>query len=495
MENQFTKVLPIFLLFIYLLIPSCSSSPEPILPEGPYLGNGFHNGWADQTSITLWARLTETPEGKKDGAEFIGITKEQHQRLRNSTHIDSIHGAQIPEGLTLDDMDGACPGMEGVIRLTYFPMDNEDDKQIIDWQAVDPNRNFTTQWSLRELMPGTTYRVIMEAQSLNGEVPTDTLSGQFKTAPSNDDPRSINFCVVTCHDYNRRDDPNGHLIYPAMQKLNPDFYVHAGDIEYYDKPNPYAMTEAMMYYKWDRLFALPFQRHFWANHTTYFMKDDHDVLADDAFPGMKYGPVSYERGLDIFDKEQFPTHNPTYKTIRWGQDLQIWIVEGRNYRSPNNIPDGPEKTIWGAKQIKWLFETVKASDATFKVLMTSTPILGPDRDQKNDNYSNSKYAHEGDKIRALIDEQENFYICNGDRHWQYVTHIKGTNLWEFSAGAGADVHAGGWKQDDVRPEHRFLRVKGGFLSGEVKRDGESATLTFRHHDVHGNVVHEETLGS
>ena len=34
------------------------------------------------------------------------------------------------------------------------------------------------------------------------------------------------------------------------------------DVEYYDKPNPYALTKELMFFKWDRLFALPLQREF-----------------------------------------------------------------------------------------------------------------------------------------------------------------------------------------------------------------------------------------
>ena len=92
-----------------------------------------------------------------------------------------------------------------------------------------------------------------------------------------------------------------------MMDLFPDFYVHTGDVEYYDKPEPYALTEKLMRFKWDRLFALPLQRKFWTQITSYFMKDDHDVLRDDAFPGMTYGTVSWDRGLEIFNKEQFPS--------------------------------------------------------------------------------------------------------------------------------------------------------------------------------------------
>ena len=223
------------------------------------------------------------------------------------------------------------------------------------------------------------------------------------------------------------------------------------------------------------------------------MKDDHDVLDNDAFQGKTYGTVSWARGLEIFDEIQNPSTDTTYKTIRWGKDLQIWITEGRRYRSKNTDPDGPEKTIFGTEQKDWLFKTLQESDATFKVIINANPIIGPDRDNKKDNYSNSNFKTEGDEIREFLNQFENVFLCNGDRHWQYVSHPEGTNLWEFSCGAGADMHAGGWPQEDVRPEHRFLRVKGGFLQGEVSRKNGVPTITFQHFDVEGNIVHKESF--
>jgi alkaline phosphatase D len=180
-----------------------------------------------------------------------------------------------------------------------------------------------------------------------------------------------------------------------------------------------------------------------------------------------------------------------YKTVRWGKDLQIWIVEGRNYRSRNTDPDGPGKTIWGPVQKEWLFRTLNESDATFRILITPGPILGPDRDNKGDNYANRQFRTEGEEIRKYLSQFDNLFICNGDRHWQYVTNIPGTNLWEFSTGAGSDSHAEGWNQDDLRPEHRFLRVKGGYLRGRITRNSDSVNLFMQHCDVDGNVVHEE----
>ncbi len=477
-------------LFLLILLSSCEIKKET---NGPFFGNGFHNGWADQNSITLWTRLTKNPEGNAGGTKFLIPTSKKHKQLDKEANAENIYKAQIPEGLTLNEMIGACPGSQGEVKLTYFPLTNSKNQIETEWIEVDNEKNFTKQWKLENLSPDTKYVVEIEARLNNKSKVSDKIEGAFRTPPTPESEEDIEFCIVTCHDYWRKDTTDGHKIYDAMMKLFPDFYVHTGDIEYYDKPEPYAMTEELMRFKWDRLFALPLQRKFWSQVTTYFMKDDHDALKDDAYPGMNYGTVSWNRGLEIFDKEQFPSHDKFYKTIRWGKDLQVWITEGRNYRSKNSDVDGAGKSIFGEEQKQWLFSTLKESDATFKIIINANPILGPDRKNKKDNYSNSNFKFEGDEIREFINQFDNVYLCNGDRHWQYVTHFDDTNLWEFSCGAGSDIHAGGWSQENLRPEHRFLRVKGGFLRGHVSRKNGAPTLTFQHYDVDGNVVHKEVF--
>ena len=433
------------LLLTSILIVSCGKSN----PVGPWFGNGIHNGWVDQSSVVIWTRLTENPDLNSSGSPFLKLKPKDRQRLDTLRNRDSIHSAQIPEGLGLEDMEGACPGMDGEVRLSYYPEGLEANQVQVFWKRVNPDKNFTVQWELEGLQPGTRYRLLVESRNIGERNIFTSLEGSFQTAPDKQSIRALKFCVVTCHDYIRRDDSlGGHRIYQSMDSQDPDFLIHTGDIEYYDKENPWAMTEELMRFKWDRLFALPFQRDFYNRHTTYFMKDDHDVLRDDCHPGDWYGTVSFERGLDIFDKEQFPYKEKPYKTIRWGRDLQIWLMEGRNYRTSNHLPDGPDKTIWGKEQKEWLFSSLKNSNAAFKLVISSTPIIGPDRKAKNDNYSNSGYKTEGDEIRAFINSQKNVYLVNGDRHWQYVSHPGGTDLWEFSTGAGADKHAGGWSQED-----------------------------------------------
>ena len=178
--------------------------------------------------------------------------------------------------------------MPGGLRGGAAPLlPNEEPTEAIvtDWVAVDSSKDFTHQWKLNGLQAGKKYRLKIYARPEKGQKISDSIFGQFLLPANKNTAKDVKFCVVSCHDYNRRDDmDNGHKIYPSMSKLKPDFYVHTGDIEYMDKPFPYAMTEELMRFKWNRLFALPFQRSFYNNYTSYFMKDDHDVGYDDSYP-------------------------------------------------------------------------------------------------------------------------------------------------------------------------------------------------------------------
>ena len=56
------------------------------------------------------------------------------------------------------------------------------------------------------------------------------------------------------------------------------------------------------------------------------------------------------------------------------------------------MPDGPEKTILGSEQKAWLMKTLSESKATFKLVFSPTPIVGPDRKNKRDNHANTGLA-------------------------------------------------------------------------------------------------------
>jgi alkaline phosphatase D len=227
----------------------------------------------------------------------------------------------------------------------------------------------------------------------------------------------------------------------------------------------------------------------------YWIKDDHDCYSDDCWPGMvneKMSPFRFEEGLKVFP-EQVPFPTRPYRSFRWGQGLEIWLLEGRDYRTANPEPDSAAKSIWGAQQKQWLLDTLKASTADWKLIISPTPVVGPDRRNKKDNHSNVTYASEGRQFRKWLAENTkgNAFVLCGDRHWQYHSIDPATKVQEYGCGAASDSHASGTPGEDRRI-HQFHRVLGGFLAVQVKAHGGGSSIVFEHRGVNGEAVYTRT---
>ncbi|AWW33310.1 alkaline phosphatase [Echinicola strongylocentroti] len=362
-----------------------------------------------------------------------------------------------------------------------------------NWKYVSALNDFTLKRKFTKLKPDTKYKITIQGRK-HPDSPLTEISGQFATAPSANEPIPVLFTSSTCQYFWSYDDKErGFKIYDSMGKLNPLFHCQTGDYVYYDKPGPLAKNVELARHKWHAMNSWPSLKDFYQQVPVYQQKDDHDLLKDDATPfSTPYGNLSFSDGLALW-QEQVPIFDKPYRTMRWGKDLQIWLVEVREYRSDNKTRDSPEKTIWGQEQINWFKKTVEASDATFKILVSPTPIVGPDRTKgKFDNHSNASFSSEGSWLRKYLSDHK-VVVINGDRHWQYASVDPDTGLREFSQGPVSDFHAQGWEPGDKRPEHDFLRVNGGFLAVSVFRQQNTPTIEFIHYDVDGNQVHKTSL--
>lgn len=483
------------------LTASCSSeTAQTTAPvDGPYLATGIKIGEVTQDQAIVWVRATanQTRAGNDAPVPTIlyrdpetGEYAPRKGRSRPNREVKVIY----PEGHTIDTINGAAPGSQGEVRLKYRASGVQEWTQM-KWQKVDAVGAFAHEFELSGLTAGSPYELLVEARPLGGEAASASLEGSFTTAPAAETSADINFIVTTGTSYGDADSGDGYKLYPSSLKLDPDFFVHTGDIVYYDG---LGKTLDLARYHWDRMYSFPNNVDYHRQVPSYFMKDDHDTWMNDAFPMMdtKYmGEFTYKQGEALF-LDEVPMGEKTYRTVRWGKDLQIWMVEGRDYRSSNTDEDSPEKTIWGAEQIAWFKSTVEASDATYKILISPTPIVGPDRvGNKSDNHANVAFTYEGDMLRKYISAQKNMVIVSGDRHWQYASRDLETGLLEFNSGPGGNGHAGGWDQDNVLPEHIYLNVVGGFLEGAVENTGESPTLKFRYYDPDGKQLYEYVVKS
>lgn len=406
----------------------------------PFLGNGIKVGEVQQSSAVIWVRLTAVKRGNPSSIE------------------------------------DAAPGASGQVFLTYSR--KAVDEPVISKGpfSVDASADYTVQISLDNLSPGQDYAFTVHAHNTDGNR-TDSLRGVFRTAYAAENTTDVRLAVVTCQGIGTVDDEeHGHRAYRDILPHRPDFFVHTGDIVYYDKAyggrHPISTTVKAARQRWNRMFAYTWNQEFHRQVSSYFMKDDHDTLMNDCWPGQTYGDLTFAQGLQLF-REQTPASALPYRTVRWGKHLQIWLLEGRDYRSPNRSQDGPDKTVLGAEQKAWLTQTVSDSTATFKLVISPSPIVGPDKKGKADNLANAVYQTEGDEIRRFLASIDNLVVVCGDRHWQYASKDSETGLMEFGCGPINNVHAQIGGNPGRQAEHLFFGgVRGGYLLIDIReRDG------------------------
>ncbi|WP_262247362.1 alkaline phosphatase D family protein [Parapedobacter soli] len=454
-----------------MALPSFHELAAAISPV-VYLTTGFKISEVTDRSAIFWTRLC------RQEAPVPIRHKRREEVFRHPIGFD--------ENQPVEEMDGAVAGAAGFVRVTLLGDGIQTFRS--DWHAAIADDDYTVRITIDNLESNTSYHIEVEARaSMNGT--SNYAKGSFRTAP--DPQTAAAVCLVACtcqYFWSYDDEERGFRVYDSMRQLRPDFYAHTGDYVYYDKPGPLATTREKARHKWHAMNSRPSIRDFCREVPIYMLKDDHDLLKNDVDPtAQPYGELSYTDGLKVW-QEQVQLRDKPYRTYRWGKDLQIWLIESREYRSNNDMPDGPGKTIWGGEQIAWFKETIGASNATFKLLISPTPIVGPDRDTKKDNHANRNFQTEGTWLRQYLSTIDRLFIVSGDRHWQYVSEDPGTGLMEFGSGPVSDFHAQGWKPDDIRPEHRFLRVKGGFLQVRVYRKDGNPYIQFDHCDVDGKIV-------
>ncbi len=424
---------------------------------------------------------------------------------------------RLTGGLTTNDVIGVA----GTGRFQVSTQESFEAFTLTEWMEAQPESDFILKTVVRGLMPETRYYYRPVYGPDTSDVVTGN-TGMFRTTdPGGMQP--VKIAVVTGMNYNKfhygarnavpysGDDKDlGFPALDAIRSMKPTFFVGTGDNVYYDHPRePAAKTVEEMRQKWHEQFVQPRFVSLFADVPTFWEKDDHDHRYDDSDRSGDRLP-RHESGVDIF-REQVPVTDPgdssavTYRTHRISKHLQVWFPEGRDYRSDNKMPDGPEKTIWGAEQMAWFKRTLLASDATFKIMISATPMVGPDDARKSDNHVNQKgFRHEGDAIFAWLVEngflEKNFYFVCGDRHWQYHSkHPSGFE--EFSTGALVDANARKGRDPgdpgstdpngEIEQIYTYQEPTGGFLMVTVAPtdDRSSAFADFSFYDELGTKLH------
>ena len=453
--------------------------------------------------------------------------------------------------------DWELAGASGWGRFEYSEYPNFKNSTFTPWEKTVEKRDFILKAFLDNLKPNTIYHYRILYGGKRSDV-QPSYSGSFRTHPGIANSTPLSLAFTTCVNHYKYyfglggknagageilpyTGPDKDLGYPGLKALeiaSPDYVFFNGDTVYYDGPSlkydlpKQAFTMGDEYWsargdpaknqqdirrKYHIEFNQPRFHSLLAKVGTYWAKDDHDFRTNDSDPHID-DPVSTELGIYSL-KEQLPVaplDDPdakTYRTYRVSKDLQVWMTEGRDYRSPNAMPDGPDKTLWGVEQREWLKRTLVESDATYKVLVSPTPMVGPEDAYKNDNHClPNGFLHEGDAFFNWLEKDSGiptnqFFIICGDRHWQYHS-IHKTGYHEFSSGALDDSSGrvgrvpGDPESTDPNATVTQLyvhdtpqKVSGGFISLDITpRQNTQASAKIRFSDENGTELYVYSFG-
>jgi alkaline phosphatase D len=277
------------------------------------------------------------------------------------------------------------------------------------------------------------------------------------------------------------------LIWDAVDDWRPDLFLWRGDNVYHDTLEPQIMDEM---YRWQR--KVPNLERLQRRVPQLAIWDDHDYALNDSDrnnPAKKLAMESFKRYWA----------NPAYGLpdvpgvfFRHAHgNVDLFMLDGRWYRDPIEQPDGPQKTLLGRRQLTWLKDELKASRATFKLLVSGSgwsTAKGPAGDAW------SAYLHERDELFEFIRREgiEGVVLLSGDTHVGELNAIPwsergGYDLYELVSSPLAQDTRTTWL--DRRPEMRMREVFVGsqnFGAVEIDTTADDPTVSLNVIDARGN---------
>jgi phosphodiesterase/alkaline phosphatase D-like protein len=395
---------------------------------------------------------------------------------------------------------------------------------------------------------------------------TIAAAGEFRTAPRPSDPQVIRFAISG--DADGATDPrtgrpgfNRFQVYGRMAAERNHFNVNLGDTIYSDSEIgglPPALTVPAKWAKYRQNLGYGHLRNLRRGTGLYSHWDDHEFVND--FTRAEHGAAVYRAGLTAFRDYApvaYTAATGLYRSFRWGRHLELFFLDERSFRSAKArtacggdlAPTAPQdvrnafaalvpalatpvapaclaaigdagRTMLGARQYAAFTRAIRASTATWKVIVNEVPIqqyyaLPYDRWEG--------YAAERERLlRFLQANVKNVLFLTTDTHANFVNEVRlstlgpsgpvGTGIWEVVTGPVAtntqndevDATLGrpGMGSALVNLFYKPQPPRGvgmACASADVYSYAEvrvaAATITVTPKDSQGRIVREETGGA
>ncbi|MBD1598259.1 alkaline phosphatase D family protein [Pseudomonas typographi] len=452
-------------------------------------------------------------------------------------------------------------------------------KMVVEWDTrsmfsaprrvvstlADARTDFTARVELSGLPAGQAifYRVWFE--DANTGVSSEPWFGHLRSVPAQ--KRDIRFVWsgdTVGQGFGINPDIGGMRIYEAMRLRLPDFFIHSGDTIYADSPVPASVAteggrvwrnltseakskvaETLADYRGNYRYNLMDEnvRRFNAEVPQIWQWDDHEVTNN--WSSSKQLDERYHTkaipALVANARQAWLEYSPmrlqaadeghrVYRKIAYGPLLDVFVLDMRSYRGPNDANLGTvmnaDSAFLGRTQLAWLKAQLKASTAQWKVIAADMPVgLGvPDGEVSPGVGRWEAIANADDgrplgreleiaELLAYLREQQvrNTLWLTADVHYCAAHHYHPDRaafqdfepFWEFVAGP---LNAGSFGPNPLDgtfgPQVVFQKAPpapntspfaGYQFFGEVNIQAQTGELTVTLRDLDGVAVYEQVL--
>lgn len=268
---------------------------------------------------------------------------------------------------------------------------------------------------VNELRPATRYYYRILVNQKRGKYTPDVPIHSVVTAPAPETAAVFSVATGSCARF--PEDPD-QLVWRSIAAAEPDLFVWLGDNIYGDSGQPSALNGEYQRQRDVKTFQ-PVARRI----PQIAIWDDHDS-------GLNNGD-----GTSTFKESALRSFQSYWANPSYGLDgtpgvffeynyggVDFFMLDGRYYRDPNEVPDKSGKTMLGAEQKSWLKERLLASKAPFKIIAAGggwTIGKGPGGD------SWASFLTERNELFDFIrDEQINgVVLMSGDTHYAELNAI------------------------------------------------------------------------
>ena len=373
----------------------------------------------------------------------------------------------------------------GPVKLYVWPAPRKGMPPVQITLRPTNARDRVVQRRVHGLKPDTAYTYLFSTPYKKTSIAT---GGAFRTAPSPGQAATIRFAITGDAD-GARDPKTGKpaynlfQVYGRMAAERNHFNINLGDTIYSDSEVaglPPALSVAAKWRKYRENLGFAHLRNLRRGTGLYSHWDDHEFVND--FTRPEHGGTIYAAGARAFRDYAPVTYSDAsglYRTFRWGKHLELFFLDERSFRSgkvrtvcgndlaptapqevrnafaalvpalTNPVPQAcldaiadPSRTMLGARQYAAFTKAIKASTATWKVIVNEVPIqqyyaLPYDRWEG--------YAAERERLLTFLrDNVRNVVFLTTDTHANFVNEVRlrtlapggpvGTGMWEVVTG-------------------------------------------------------------